>query len=690
MSSISGPSFPAPAHLISGVLPPPRARYRVMPSNQQTIQIGHVFKGAVSIIPPCISSRGDLGRSPDANAIYDQYLSFYALIDDYTDAINAKYPTPPQPANVVADLATLAALKTGPLAQAYQADYANASKTIRDFWSDCASTMEQALAAYNDAMGIGPTPPTPIPPAPTPHDRIVKDLAGAQSLVSTLNNTITTFSQNIVALNNLLSNARSLLQSLTARADALPDGAKKTKALADIAIANADLLTLTANIATANNSLDALQTLVSSYTASGGPIDQLTTLAGESNPTLTDATTADTILQTMASGSLVDQTTAQNDITTASNQAGKVTKDVAQVQTDLDLTPLPPIGIGVEGAVWYLDWNYWFPVGSPQVQFPLPSYSQLSPGATPTLNLFVGMLTTDGSGNPAIGGFGDITTAAQLNELVRQCKAHTPPLNVKITIGGHGGSSDHDNCWDLLTSGNVSTFAQALVNFCKTYNLDGVDFDYEEIIDNSKPTRDVLVGQLIKTFKQLGRDQLGKEPMTSLCTMAGFGDNYPWQAHMQSVMDASVDATTGKCGVDRLYIMSYDQSYEKETNWIEGWAGWAASRYGFNFSQITVGIAPAFGTYDPQKMLQFAIDNGYSYSLWDFDPGHPPFSAPLPSAPPERRDELRGTSGVRSAPLPIAPPEKRDELRGSSGVPSRPITTRRIPQEIQGLPHPLH
>ena len=161
------------------------------------------------------------------------------------------------------------------------------------------------------------------------------------------------------------------------------------------------------------------------------------------------------------------------------------------------------------------------------------------------LNVFVGELTFDSSGNPTLGGFGNMTLP-QLSAFTAYCKAQVPPIAVKVSIGGSGGM--YDNTWNTLTTANIPAFAQGMANFCHTYGLVGVDFDYEEYASAEQET---LVGTLIKEFKAI-------DPtfQTSLCTNAGFGPNFPWQAVVQNILNAATIAP-GNCAVDRLYVMSY-------------------------------------------------------------------------------------------------------------------------------------
>jgi hypothetical protein len=60
---------------------------------------------------------------------------------------------------------------------------------------------------------------------------------------------------------------------------------------------------------------------------------------------------------------------------------------------------------------------------------------------------FVGKFETDADGNPTLGGFGNMDLNT-LEHFVAYCKQQTPPVDVKVSIGGGGGS--YDNTWDVV------------------------------------------------------------------------------------------------------------------------------------------------------------------------------------------------------------------------------------------------
>lgn len=264
-------------------------------------------------------------------------------------------------------------------------------------------------------------------------------------------------------------------------------------------------------------------------------------------------------------------------------------------------TPPPP-PLAIEKSAWYIDWTSWFTNGPP---FVIPKDNNM-------LNIFVGEIKFGDDGKPTMGGFGTFTSD-QLKAFTAYCATQQPPIAAKVSIGGSGGQ--YDRCWDRLTMANTQAFAQGMVDFCHAHGLVGVDFDYEVW---GPDAQEVLVGTLIKQFKMLDPSM-----QTSLCTNAGFGTNFPWQPHIQRIMDAATIAP-GNCAVDRLYIMSYYDPMENEKMWILGWADWVMQRYSMPRSHVSVGIDDFDAhAYDPVVFANWALSNGFSTAHWAFDPAHP-------------------------------------------------------------------
>lgn len=291
----------------------------------------------------------------------------------------------------------------------------------------------------------------------------------------------------------------------------------------------------------------------------------------------------------------------------ASNASGNSPYSNVQTITITNVTPNPVPANGLEYSAWYIDWTSWFN-GPP---FVIPANVNM-------INVFVGELAYAADGSTTMDGFGNLSIP-QLEALATYCKSQVPPIQVKVSIGGSGGM--YDKTWDKLTASNVQSFAQGMVNFCHAHGLAGVDFDYEEFASSGQES---LVGNLILAFKTLDPTL-----QTSLCTNAGFGPNYPWQQAVKNILDSAMIGP-GNCALDRLYIMSYYDPMSSEIGWIVGpdgnggWANWMISNYGFTRARISVGIDDYdANAYDPQAFKAWAIQQGFSYAHWAFDPAHP-------------------------------------------------------------------
>lgn len=267
--------------------------------------------------------------------------------------------------------------------------------------------------------------------------------------------------------------------------------------------------------------------------------------------------------------------------------------------------PIPPSDT-IEYSVWYLTWTSWF------------TGPFVIPKDVNTINIFVGKLNYDPQNKPTADGFGTFTNE-QMQTFVKFLKAQNPPIQAKASIGGGGGS--YDKTWDLLNANNVKAFAEGLVNFCKTFGLLGIDFDYEAF---SSAEQEKLVGMLIKEFKLIDPSL-----QATVCCNAGFGPNFPWQQSMKNILDAAM-ISSEKCAVDRIYLMTYYNSMSDEINWIVGsdgkggWANWLITNYGFTRARISVGIDDFDAhAYDPEAFKAWAINEGFSVAHWAFDPARP-------------------------------------------------------------------
>lgn len=246
----------------------------------------------------------------------------------------------------------------------------------------------------------------------------------------------------------------------------------------------------------------------------------------------------------------------------------------------------------VEHSCWTVDWTSW---------------DYTIPEGVDKINIFVGQIYIDQNGKPAVGGFGTLDPSkspGKLDDFIKACK--DKGIEVKVSIGGHGGQ--YDSCWSVLKKGNIQDFANTLSDFCTKHGLCGVDFDFEEY----SSVDPVLVGQLIKEFKTLSPDL-----EASLCTNAGFEK---WKGVVGEILDATVDED-GKSLLDRLYVMSYYDSLDKEEGWLTQWAGWGKEKYGLSPSQISVGLDDTDAhANDIEKFSEWAASQGFSTAYWEWNP----------------------------------------------------------------------
>jgi hypothetical protein len=519
------------------------------------------------------NNRTNLGRSPDADEIYDQYTAYYAANNADIYAIDQLPLSIWNQAYVQQDRTLILSCQTQ-LGAVYQRDYADDHATLASFQRDAAEIQSRVQTAYNDAMGGGSV-----------QQRIQQDYSQAQNIATVMAPSI----QQDTALLNCAAGLQAAIASLQTQISALPAGPARTKAQNDLNQAQADLLTLQTAV---GNAFPTLSTLQQNLQAA---LNQLSALAAKSDPTQDDLTQADLQLATMRTIQSNLATFEQGPLQIVASRLGVVNGDIQTVRTDIQPTPPPPVPGKIEHACWYIDWSSW--------DFPIPQ-------GVDTVHIFVGKLMIGPDGKPTVGGFGNMTLD-KLDTFVQNCKNHNPPISVKISIGGGGGS--YDKCWDELTPDNVDAYAQGLVDFCHTHGLAGIDFDYEEY---AGPDQEILVGTLIRKFKAL--DPTLK---TSLCTNAGFGPSYPWQAVVKYILEAAIDQTSGTCAVDRLYIMSYYQPLEDEKQWMLGWAQWLSTNYGFTPAQVTFGIDDFDAhAYDIGEASKWAASQGFSTGYWAWNP----------------------------------------------------------------------
>lgn len=538
------------------------------------------------------------GRSQYADQIYQQYLSYYQDINTKINAIN-QLPASQLSQTAKGQYAAQLVALQQQLYPLYQSQYNNSTATVATFQASCASIENQVAQIYSTAThaqtstststgsspisvfpGTGSTTPTTPPTSGTTATTSVKstgrsaDAAAIYSQYLTYYNDINTKLNAINQLPYAQVNSPSVIQDrqqlLSLQQQLYPLYTSQyndsTKTLATFQAACASIVAQVTQVY--NDAIKAPTTTPTTPPPVTPP--PVTPPPVTTPPTGTTGTTGTT------------PATGVTPVTGSSSQAGKI-----------------------ENGTWYVDWTSW--------NTPVPQGVNM-------VNIFVGNMSLDASGKPAVGGFGTMSqNPAQMDTFIQAC--HAQGISVKISLGGGGGS--YDNTWDVLTSSNVQGFAQALANFCNTHGVDGVDFDCEEFTSGqNNPTQQALVGTLIKNFKLINPNF-----QTSLDTNAGFGPNFPWQGIVQNILNASAytNPTTGKttCGVDRIYIMAYYNSQSDEQGWVTGWANWLKTNYNFTPAQITVGLNPSSGTYNANSFAAWAAQQGYSTSFWNYDPANP-------------------------------------------------------------------
>ncbi len=509
---------------------------------------------------PVTNNSASTGRSPDAAAIYQQYLDYYNDINTKINAIDQLPPT----SETQSARSQLIALQSE-LYPLYTSDYNNSSATLATYVSANASIESQVDSLYSLTTGQTTTPPVTTPTQPTQPTQPTSPIA-------------------VYTANQRSPDASAIYQQY---------------------------LAYYADINTKIGAINALPYAQRTSTSVQADIKQLQSLQQQLAPIYTsqyNSSTATLASYVTASASIEAQaTTTYNAALNATvpvtpPPTPPVTPPTNPVTPVNPVTPAaPPTAMQVQNGTWYLDWT---------------SYNYPIPQGVNAVDIFVGNMSFV-NGVPTVGGFGTLSqNPATLAAFIQGCKAKG--ITVNISIGGSGGS--YDNTWDVLTSSNVQSFAQTLANFCTTNGISGVDFDCEEFTSaTDNPTQQALVGTLIKDFKTINPNF-----QTSLDTNAGFGSGFPWQGIVQNIMNNAIytNPTTGKptSGVDRVNIMAYFNPLSDEQGWVTGWAQWLKANYNFSPAQISVGMDPSAGAYSTTAFATWAGQQGYSTFLWNYDP----------------------------------------------------------------------
>lgn len=543
------------------------------------------------------------GRSPDADKIYQQYVAYY---NDINNKINTINHLPAGQINQTAqtqDVNQLVALQQQ-LYPIYQSHYVNSSATLASFQNACASIESQAAQIYAAATNTQ----TSTSSGSSPISVYTSGTSGSGSSSSTSSSSSTTSTTGTSTVTKNNGRSPDATQIYSQYLTYYNDINTKINAINQLSYSQVNQ----PNIVQDKKQLVALQQQLyplytSQYNDSTKTLATFQAACASIESQVAQAYNNAMGTSSAGGGTSGTGTTTGGSTGTSTGSTGSTGGTTGTTGT----TGITPVTQGssaagkIENGTWYVDWTSW--------NTPVPQ-------GVNAVNIFVGNMSLDANGKPTIGGFGTMSqNQAQMNAFIKSC--HAAGISVKISLGGSGGS--YDNTWDVLTSSNVQNFAQALANYCNTNGLDGVDFDCEEFTSaQDKPSQQALVGTLIKDFKTINPNF-----QTSLDTNAGFGTNFPWQGIVQNILNASLytNPTTGKtaCGIDRVYIMAYFNTLSDEQGWVTGWANWLKTNYNFTPSQVTVGLDPAAGAYDPNAFAAWAAKQGYSTSFWDYDPGNP-------------------------------------------------------------------
>ncbi|MFI0347234.1 MAG: hypothetical protein ACH346_00470 [Chthoniobacterales bacterium] len=294
-----------------------------------------------------------------------------------------------------------------------------------------------------------------------------------------------------------------------------------------------------------------------------------------------------------------------------SKEGNATTEPSAGKKVDQSILPQSD-NTSYENSVWVEDWT---------VNLDDDYYIQNLPRGVNNINVFVGQLALV-NGVPSINGYsldtpglppgtGAFPNVAALTDFVQGCKA--AGITVKLSIGGQPGTT-FGNSWNVLTADNVTGFAQAMVNLCRTTGADGADFD-EELEDTNVAA---LAGQMAGKFKDIAPDLA-----TSYCVYGGCDASGPWHATNTIFLQYAVTANNW-CAIDRVAVMTYYDGCPLAQNegFMTSWNTWLKQQHGFTPIRISSGVDPNDPTTSPSNgslttWIQFAAANGFSTAIWD-------------------------------------------------------------------------
>jgi hypothetical protein len=217
-------------------------------------------------------------------------------------------------------------------------------------------------------------------------------------------------------------------------------------------------------------------------------------------------------------------------------------------------------------------------------------FNNIDLGALTRLNYFAVAANADGSlATTSSSG----RSFDQLRTVVAAAHAATPPVPVSIVVDWH---TPFVAIAQSPTASNA--FVNNLVSFCSTYQLDGVDLDFEPDAGTLTPTQKDAYGRLLSALH-------AQTSSRGLLLSAAV------QASQKIIPQAYLS------DVDRYYVMDYDLAfndaapYDASVSYLESWAD-----YGVPKAKLLMGV-PFYGKSgtswaDSQSLSYASILSGYA------------------------------------------------------------------------------
>ena len=319
------------------------------------------------------------GRSPDAEEIYNQYVTYYNAINGEINAVDQL----PASSNNQSVRAQLIALQQQ-LYPIYQSCYNNGSATLGTFVADCAS-IEAEVSQLSASVTSGE--PSPVTPPVTNPSPITVYSASQRSPDA---------SQIYQQYLSYYAGINTMIEGI----DALPAA---ERGLASVQQDRASLISLQAQLEPIyENQYNSSSATLATYIAASASLE-------------------------------AEATSVYNAAVNATVTPPPVTPPVTPPPVS-PVTPVSPVApapapsaFSIQNGTWYLDWT---------------SYNYPIPQGVNAVDIFVGNMSLGANGNPSVGGFGTLSqNPATLAAFIQGCKAKG--ITVNISLGGSGGSYDN-------------------------------------------------------------------------------------------------------------------------------------------------------------------------------------------------------------------------------------------------------